>query len=229
MGPTSLAPIYAHANPISPTPSKSVYAVHRMAVLALSCISERKGGRWARLPSMLAFHYLSIYSLANQLSFLARYLVYNLRKRGGDSADKYFKSTELIAGVKDMRFQALMPDVLHWLGIKKVDKMVSMSDMKYDAIVKSGIEIWKRYDIPGEYLHIWLDVYPRRGMHPRLLMLFRYSSCVPNGSFADHLIPPDSRVEIDAKIAAGYFSSGKQVTEADLVMTVGRTWEETEH
>ena len=45
----------------------------------------------------------------------------------------------------------------------------------------------------------------------------------------DHLIPPDSRVEIDAKIAAGYFSSGKQVTEADLVKTVGRTWEETEH
>ena len=60
---------------------------------------------------------------------LSRYLVYNLRKRGGDSADKYFKSTELIAGVKDMRFQALMPDVLHWLGIKKIDNMVSMSDM----------------------------------------------------------------------------------------------------
>ena len=60
---------------------------------------------------------------------LRRYLVYNLRKRGGDSADKYFKSTEMIAGVKDMRFQALMPDVLHWLGIKKIDNMVSMSDM----------------------------------------------------------------------------------------------------
>lgn len=58
-----------------------------------------------------------------------RYLVYNLRKRGGDSADRYFKSTEMIAGVKDMRFQALMPDVLHWLGIKKIDCMVSMSDM----------------------------------------------------------------------------------------------------
>ncbi len=55
--------------------------------------------------------------------------MYNLRKRGGDSADKYFKSTELIAGVKDMRFQRLMPDVLHWLGIKKIDNMVSMSDM----------------------------------------------------------------------------------------------------
>ena len=58
-----------------------------------------------------------------------RYLVYNLRKRAGDTADKYFKSTELIAGVKDMRFQALMPDVLHWLGIRKIDNMVSMSDM----------------------------------------------------------------------------------------------------
>ncbi|KAK0238188.1 GTP cyclohydrolase N terminal-domain-containing protein, partial [Armillaria nabsnona] len=127
------------------------------------------------------------------LGEVTKYLVYNLRKRGGDSADKYFKSTELIAGVKDMRFQALMPDVLHWLGIKKIDNMVSMSDMKYDAIVNSGIPILKRYDIP------------------------------------DYLIPPDSRVEIDAKIASGYFSSGKQVTEKDLVKTVGRTWEETEH
>ena len=36
-----------------------------------------------------------------------------------------------------------------WLRIKKVDKMASMSDMTYDAIVKSRIE---RYDIPSEYL-----------------------------------------------------------------------------
>jgi GTP cyclohydrolase II len=68
-------------------------------------------------------------SLHGQLIPETRYLVYNLRKRGGDSADKYFKSTELIAGVKDMRFQALMPDILHWLGITKIDNMVSMSDM----------------------------------------------------------------------------------------------------
>jgi GTP cyclohydrolase II len=66
---------------------------------------------------------------ATPLDISFRYLVYNLRKRGGDSADKYFKSTELIAGVKDMRFQALMPDVLHWLGIRKIDNMISMSDM----------------------------------------------------------------------------------------------------
>lgn len=63
------------------------------------------------------------------LGEVTKYLVYNLRKRGGDSADKYFRATELIAGVKDMRFQALMPDVLHWLGIRKIDNMVSMSDM----------------------------------------------------------------------------------------------------
>lgn len=69
-----------------------------------------------------------IVAMSDAHSF-GRYLVYNLRKRGGDSADKYFKSTELIAGVKDMRFQALMPDVLHWMGIKKIDNMVSMSDM----------------------------------------------------------------------------------------------------
>lgn len=50
-----------------------------------------------------------------------------------------------------------------------------------------------------------------------------------NLCLADHLLPPDSRVEIDAKIAAGYFTSGKQITAADLVKTVGRTWEETEH
>jgi GTP cyclohydrolase II len=128
-----------------------------------------------------------------------------------------------------MRFQALMPDVLHWLGIKKIDNMVSMSDMyvltclyvtrlhsstsfsrKYDAIVKSGIPILRRYDIPGKFLR------SNRENAANVLIV-------------DHLIPPDSRVEIDAKIAAGYFSSGKQVTEADLVKTVGRTWEETEH
>ena len=35
--------------------------------------------------------------------FKNRYLACNFRKRGGDSGDKYFKSTEMIADVKDMR------------------------------------------------------------------------------------------------------------------------------
>lgn len=53
--------------------------------------------------------------------------MYNARKRGADRASDYFKRTENIAGVKDMRFQALMPDILHWLGITKIDRMLSMS------------------------------------------------------------------------------------------------------
>ena len=122
----------------------------------------------------------------------------------------------MVAGVKDMRFQALMPDILHWLGITKIDNMVSMSDMKYDAIVKSGIPIKKRYDIPGS---------SHSALPPVMVFCLKHWFILS----LDHLIPPDSRVEIDAKIAAGYFSSGKQVTEADLVKTVGRTWEETEH
>ena len=33
-----------------------------------------------------------------------------------------------------MRFQELMPDALLWLGVKKIDRFISMSDMKYDAL-----------------------------------------------------------------------------------------------
>jgi len=32
----------------------------------------------------------------------------------------------------------LMPDSLHWLGITRIDKLVSMSDDKYGAITGSG-------------------------------------------------------------------------------------------
>lgn len=105
--------------------SRSAFTVLRRAVSALSSTSAKKAVRLVRLQSE---YHEKIYILLLFIS-VSRYLVYNLRKRGGDSADKYFKSTELIAGVKDMRFQALMPDVLHWLGIKKIDNMVSMSDM----------------------------------------------------------------------------------------------------
>ncbi|CAK4070441.1 unnamed protein product [Aphanomyces euteiches] len=86
------------------------------------------------------------------LGEVTKYLVYNLRKRqeGGDSAAEYFNCTQAVAGIQDVRFQALMPDALHWLGITRIDKFVSMSDMKYDAIVKSGIEIVERVPIPKE-------------------------------------------------------------------------------
>ena len=48
------------------------------------------------------------------------------------------------------RAQALMPDPLHWLGITKIDRFISMSNMKYDAIVQSGIKIVERVPIPPE-------------------------------------------------------------------------------
>ncbi|NEQ23867.1 MAG: GTP cyclohydrolase II [Microcoleus sp. SIO2G3] len=88
------------------------------------------------------------------LGEVTKFLVYNARKRqvGGDRADAYFNRTECVAGVQDMRFQELMPDVLHWLGITRIDRFVSMSDMKYNAIVNSGIEIVQRVAIPDELI-----------------------------------------------------------------------------
>ncbi|MGK2881913.1 MAG: GTP cyclohydrolase II [Mycobacterium sp.] len=87
------------------------------------------------------------------LGEVTKFLVYNARKRqvGGDTADQYFARTECVAGVQDMRFQELMPDVLHWLGVTKIHRLVSMSNMKYDAITGSGITVGERVDIP-DYL-----------------------------------------------------------------------------
>ena len=122
------------------------------------------------------------------LGEVTKFLVYNARKRqvGGDTADQYFARTECVAGVQDMRFQELMPDVLHWLGIKKIHRLVSMSNMKYDAITGSGIEVGERVNIP------------------------------------DELIPADARVEMDAKVAAGYFTTGALPDADELKKAKGR-------
>ena len=122
------------------------------------------------------------------LGEVTKFLVYNARKRqiGGDSADKYFLRTECVAGVQDMRFQELMPDVLHWLGIRRIHRLVSMSNMKYDAITGSGIAVDERVRIP------------------------------------DELIPADARVEMDAKVAAGYFTDGAVPDASALAATKGR-------
>jgi GTP cyclohydrolase II len=86
------------------------------------------------------------------LGEVTKYLVYNTRKRqeGGDSAEKYFNCTEQVAGVQDTRFQALMPDPLHFIGVTKIHNFISMSDMKYNAIVETGIKIENRVEIPPE-------------------------------------------------------------------------------
>ena len=86
------------------------------------------------------------------LGEVTKFLVYNARKRqeGGDAAAAYFERTECVAGVQDARFQQLMPDVIHWLGFERIDRLVSMSDMKYDALCAQGIEIVERVPLPDE-------------------------------------------------------------------------------
>jgi GTP cyclohydrolase II len=88
------------------------------------------------------------------LGEVTKFLVYNARKRqeGGDQAATYFERTECVAGVQDARFQQLMPDVLHWLGITRIDRFVSMSNMKYEAIAESGIAIVARVPIPSDLI-----------------------------------------------------------------------------
>ena len=122
------------------------------------------------------------------LGEVTKFLVYNARKRqvGGDRAETYFARTECVAGVQDMRFQELMPDVFHWLGIRRIDRWASMSNMKHGALVEQGIEVVERVPIP------------------------------------DELIPADARVEMDAKVAAGYFSAIAPVSAGELALPKGR-------
>src|ERR671934_1786682 len=84
------------------------------------------------------------------LGEVTKFLVYNARKRqqGGDRADTYFERTECVAGVQDVRFQELVPDVFHWLGIRRIDRWVSMSNMKHGAVQAQGIEIAERVALP---------------------------------------------------------------------------------
>ena len=88
------------------------------------------------------------------LGEVTKFLVYNARKRqnGGDAASTYFERTECVAGVQDARFQQFMPDVIHWLGLNRIDRLVSMSDMKHDALTGQGIEIVERVPIPDELI-----------------------------------------------------------------------------
>ena len=94
------------------------------------------------------------------LGEVTKFLVYNARKRNGDRADHYFERTECVAGVQDARMQILMPDVLHWLGIQTIDRFISMSDLKHDAIVQSGISIITRVPLPNSRIpeDAWVEI-----------------------------------------------------------------------
>jgi len=88
------------------------------------------------------------------LGEVTKFLVYNARKRqeDGDAAAAYFERTECVAGVQDARFQQLMPDVIHWLGLRRIDRFLSMSDMKYEALTGQGIDIVERVPIPDDLI-----------------------------------------------------------------------------
>ncbi|NML28105.1 GTP cyclohydrolase II [Zoogloea dura] len=122
------------------------------------------------------------------LGEVTKFLVYNARKRqrGGDRAETYFERTECVAGVQDMRFQELMPDVFHWLGITRIDRWASMSNMKHGALTAAGIQVVEQVAIP------------------------------------DALIPADARVEMDAKVAAGYFTPVAPPSVTELALAKGR-------
>ncbi len=94
------------------------------------------------------------------LGEVTKFLVYNARKRQGDGSERYFERTECVAGVTDMRFQELMPDILHWLGVQRIDRLVSMSDMKYNAIVESGIAVGDRIAIREDLIpaDAWVEI-----------------------------------------------------------------------
>ncbi|HJU18954.1 MAG TPA: GTP cyclohydrolase II [Stellaceae bacterium] len=84
------------------------------------------------------------------LGEVTKFLVYNARRRqqGGDRPDTYFRRTECVAGVQDVRFQELMPDVFHWLGIRRIDRWVSMSNLKRSALTAQGIAVGEQVAIP---------------------------------------------------------------------------------
>ena len=83
-----------------------------------------------------------------------------------------------------------MPDIFHWLGVTRIDRFASMSDMKHDSLVNQGIQIKERLDIP------------------------------------DELIPEDAHVEMEAKKAAGYFTSKLPKSDESLNTVVGRKIDE---
>jgi len=88
------------------------------------------------------------------LGEITKYRVYNARKNqdGGDRSDKYFFHTESIAGIRDARFQEMMPDVLNWLGLNRIDWLLSMSNEKYQAIVDAGIQVMQRVALPEMFV-----------------------------------------------------------------------------
>eukprot|EP00933_Yihiella_yeosuensis_P029031 TRINITY_DN22766_c0_g1_i1.p1 TRINITY_DN22766_c0_g1~~TRINITY_DN22766_c0_g1_i1.p1 ORF type:complete len:839 (+),score=195.71 TRINITY_DN22766_c0_g1_i1:49-2517(+) len=105
------------------------------------------------------------------LGEVIKFRVYNARtnQEGGDRPETYFGMTEEIAGIRDARFQTMMPDALNWMGIRRIDLLCSMSNEKYEAIVGAGIKVMQRVDLPEDYvkasMRVELDAKIASGYH----------------------------------------------------------------
>ena len=85
------------------------------------------------------------------LGEVTKFLVYNARKRqlGETQLLTIFIGLNVLLVLLMQDFRSSY-DVLHWFGIKKIHNLISMSDMKYDAIVNSGIDVERRVSIPED-------------------------------------------------------------------------------
>lgn len=123
------------------------------------------------------------------LGEVTKYRVYNARKRqeGGDRPEMYFYQTESIAGIRDARFQEMMPDVLLWLGVEKIDYLLSMSNEKYNAITSFGIRVGQRRDLPSELVpaqaHVEITAKVASGYHSEIVdkdLMIGYLKSLPS-------------------------------------------------
>ena len=64
-----------------------------------------------------------------------------------------------------------MPDVFHWLGIRRIDRWVSMSNLKRDALRAQGIEIVEQVAIPDRLVPLDARSRSRQKRPPGILRL----------------------------------------------------------
>lgn len=96
-----------------------------------------------------------IYNLGTEgkgMSEVAKNMIYQFRQTNpqGDMMEDYYRVAERIAGAQDMRLYPLMPDIFRLLGVKKIDRWISMSGTKYKALTNGGVQIGERVDIPPD-------------------------------------------------------------------------------
>ena len=106
------------------------------------------------------------------LGEVTKYLVYNARERDprGDRPQDYFDHTETVAGTRDLREQSLAVDVLHWLGVARVERWISMSNLKSAAARAQGIEIVEQIALPEALVpsnaHVEIEAKTASGYFP---------------------------------------------------------------